>query len=114
MLHGFDAALDFIERIGLLRIHKRIKQLGDQLRAGLAKVPGLTIRSSTHPDLCAGITTWAIQGAEHRPLANRLWDLTRVRVRAVGNEGLRQSLHIYCTRDDVERSLEGIRKLAGA
>jgi isopenicillin-N epimerase len=114
MLHGFDAALDFIERIGLARIHKRIKDLGDHLRAGLATIPGVEIHSSTHPEMCAGITTWSIKGVESRPLANQLWDLTRVRLRAVGQEGLRQSVHIYCTKEDLDRSLKGTRQLAGA
>ena len=32
----------------------------------------------------------------------------------IGNEGLRQSLHIYCTLEDLERSLAGAHKLTGA
>ena len=114
LLHGFDAALDFIERIGLQRIQQRIRQLGEHLRAGLQKIPGIEIHSSTHPELCAGVTTWGVKGADNRPLANRLWELSKVRVRAIGQEGLRQSVHVYCTLEDLDRSLLGTRKLAGA
>ena len=108
---GFEASLDFLERIGNETIHKRIKQLGDRLRTGLGKIHGVTILSSTHPELCAGITTYSVEGQAHRAVSDELWERDRIMPRAIGM-GIRQSLHIYNTFDDVDRTLARVAEIA--
>jgi len=110
---GFEAVLDFLERIGLDVIHRRIKELGDRLRAGLQEIPGVTIKSSVHPDMCAGTTTYQVAGYTDEQVANALWKNDRIMPRPVG-PGVRQSFHIYNLLDDVDRTLARIRKLADA
>ena len=105
------ARRDFLERIGTDTIHTRIKQLGNRLRAGLGKIRGVKILSSTHPELCAGITTYSVDGHAHRAVSDELWERDRIMPRAVGM-GIRQSLHIYNTFDDVDRTLARIGEIA--
>jgi selenocysteine lyase/cysteine desulfurase len=105
---GFEAALDFLESIGHAAVHARIRQLGDALRAGLASTPGVKIVSPTRPELCAGMVTWKLEGHEHKQVAEELWQKDKIMPRAIG-PGVRTSLHVYVTLDDVERLLRRLR-----
>ncbi len=95
LLAGLNAALDFYEAIGEERWLGRIKQLGDYLRAGLQQLDKVTIVSSTHPDMAAGITTYKVAGLSGPELQKRLWDEERLQPRSVGKELLRQILCRY-------------------
>jgi selenocysteine lyase/cysteine desulfurase len=107
---GFEAALDFLERIGIATIHSRIKALGDRLRAGLARIDGVTVQSSTHAELCAGITNYKVPGWQAQDAVEHLYSTDRIMPRAVA-DGIRQSLHIYTTFEDVDRTLARIEKM---
>ena len=54
LLKGLEAALDFYFMIGPDRIIRRIKTLGDRLRAGLQSIPEVEIFSSVHPEYVRG------------------------------------------------------------
>jgi selenocysteine lyase/cysteine desulfurase len=110
---GFEAALDFLERIGMDTIHARIKALGDRLRQGLSEIDGVTILSSVHPRMCAGMTTYAIRGWDPKRANQHLWENDKIMPRAIKN-GLRQSLHIYTAFADVDRTIARVRKMAAA
>ena len=110
---GFEAVLDFLGRVGLEVIQARIKELGDRLRAGLREIPGVTIKSSIHPDMCAGTTTYEVAGYTNEQVAYTLWKKDRIMPRPLG-PGVRQSFHIYNLHDDVDRTLARIRKLVAA
>lgn len=107
---GFEAALDFLERIGFEKIHLRIKSLGDRLRTGLREIDGIKIISSVHPEMCAGMTNYEIRGWEPAKANLHLFDTEKVMPRVAG-PGLRQSLHIYNSFDHVDRTLARLRKM---
>ena len=115
LIRGLEAALDFFDRIGMARIERRIRFLGERLRKGLAQIPGARVSSSVHPDLVCGITTWRIEGMTSRALMDELWRRRRIRVRAVSEVwGARTSTHIYVSPADVDSILEVARELAKA
>src|SRR5262245_29114511 len=70
---GLDEAVDLHFRVGPERWFARIRQLGDHLRTKLAGVPGATIASSTHPELCAGMTTWKLEGHPPYAMVDAIW-----------------------------------------
>ena len=111
LLAGLNAALDFYEAIGGERWLGRIKQLGDYLRAGLQKLDKVTIVSSTHPDMAAGITTYKVAGLSGPELQKRLWDEERLQPRSVGQELLRHSVHIYNNEEEIERTFKVIKNI---
>jgi selenocysteine lyase/cysteine desulfurase len=43
---------------------------------------------------------------------DELWSRAKVRVRAIGETGVRQCCHIYTLRADVDRTLEIVRQIA--
>ena len=113
LLLGLSAAVDFFERVGPDRWFRRIRELGDFLRKGLQEIPGVTIASSVHPKMCAGITTWKLAGIPAARLQDVFWERARLRPRAVGDEwGIRTSTMIYNDEREIGKLLEITRSLA--
>lgn len=111
LLVGLDAAVDFYNTIGEDKWLLRVKELGDFLRAGLLELDTVTISSSTHPEMCAGITTYAVDGITGPALQKRLWEEKRLQPRSVGEELLRHSVHIYNNESEIDQALEVIRSI---
>lgn len=108
---GLNAAVDFYNTIGPDRWLNRIKQLGDHLRAGLKDISKVTIHSSTHPKMSAGLTTYNVAGISGPDLQKRMWQKARLQPRSVGEELVRHSVHIYNSMEEVDRALEVIAKV---
>jgi isopenicillin-N epimerase len=111
VLAGLDASIDFFNSIGKEKWLARIKYLGDYLRAGLKELDNVTIGSSTHPEMCAGITTYRVEGLTGPELQKTLWQQERLQPRSVGQEWLRHSVHIYNNEDEIDRTFKVIRSI---
>jgi selenocysteine lyase/cysteine desulfurase len=111
LLAGLDAALDFHNGIGPENIHQRIKYLGDSLRDGLRRIPGVTIHTSNNPAMCAGISVFGVDGVTAAQLQDEFWNRGRLRPRASGI-GVRLSTHIFNSPQEVEKTLGIVRSLA--
>jgi len=113
LLVGLERAIDFHVALGPARVEERIVGLADGLRAGLAAVPGVFIRSPLHPELRSATTIWGLDGVPGATLQDELWARAKVRVRRNG-DGVRQCCHVYNSETGVERTLEVARELAGS
>jgi selenocysteine lyase/cysteine desulfurase len=111
ILAGLDASIDFYNAIGEEKWLMRIKFLGDYLREGLKKLDNVTIVSSTHPEMSAGLTTYFVAGLTGPELQKKLWQEERLQPRSVGKELLRHSVHIYNNEDEIDRTFKVIRAL---
>ncbi|MDW7760590.1 MAG: aminotransferase class V-fold PLP-dependent enzyme [Acidobacteriota bacterium] len=112
LLFGCEAALEFHFRIGPERIHTRIRELGDMLRAGLSAVPGVRVLTPLHPAMAAGITVYAVEGWTGERIQDELWARARIRPRFQSDGiSIRQSTHIYNSPEDIERTLEILQGL---
>ncbi|MEQ8905728.1 aminotransferase class V-fold PLP-dependent enzyme [Ekhidna sp.] len=112
LIAGYDAAVDFYNTIGEDRWVRRIKELGDHLRAGLKEMEHVTIHSSIHPDMCAGITTYSVEGLTGPELQKTLWEKEKLQPRSVGKELLRHSVHIYNSKEEIDKALKVVSDLA--
>jgi len=108
---GLEAALDFYDTIGEDRWVARIKELGDYLRSGLDEIEKVTIYSSTNPEMCAGITTYSVEGFSGPELQKVLWEREKLQPRSVGTDLLRHSVHIYNSKEEIDRTLGVIKTL---
>ena len=109
---GYDAAVDFFNTIGQDRWIGRIKELGIYLRNGLKELPNVTIHSSTNEELAAGITTYSVAGISGPDLQRTMWEKERLQPRSVGSDVIRHSVHIYNSKEEIDRALgviEGLR-----
>lgn len=114
LLKGLEAAIEFNQKIGQYRISQRIIGMARQLRQGLQRIQGVTIRSPVHPELSAAMTTYRIDKLPASRLMDELWNRRRIRVRAVGDSvGVRHSVHLYNFPGEIDATLEVVRDLAG-
>jgi len=111
VLAGLNASIDFFNAIGREKWLNRVKYLGDYLRTGLKNLDNVTIGSSTHPEMCAGITTYKVDGLTGPELQKLLWQKEKLQPRSVGREWLRHSVHIYNNEDEIDRTLKVIKAL---
>lgn len=102
---GYDAAVDFFNTIGSEFWIGRIKELGMYLRNGLKEIPKVRIQSSTNELLAAGITTYEVEGYSGPDVQRIMWDRERLQPRSVGSELVRHSVHIYNSKEEIDRAL---------
>jgi selenocysteine lyase/cysteine desulfurase len=112
MMMGLDAALDFHFEIGPERIQKRVKYLGDHLRAGLRGIPKVKIFSPDDEAMCAGITVYGVEGITGQRLQDEMWTRGRLRPRSSGATGVRHCTHIFNSPAEIDRALAIVRTLA--
>ncbi len=110
---GVDAAIDFIESIGMQNIHNRIKALGkytqDQLLALGDKVELIT--PTEERSRCA-VNGFRIKGVEYTKFYNTCSE-NKIRIRSVAENGLnslRVSTHIYNNKDEIDQLVELVKK----
>lgn len=115
LLAGFQAAVDFNAVIGQDRIWARGRELAERLYAGLARIPGVDLKSPTDPELRAPMIAFTVAGWPTDELIRALWDRGPVRVRHVAEydyHWVRLSTHIYTSPAEVDRVLAIVEDLA--
>lgn len=112
LMAGYDAAVDFYNTVGEDRWISRVKELGDHLRAGLKQMKHVAIHSSIHNEMCAGITTYSVKGFTGPELQKIMWERERLQPRSVGDDLIRHSVHIYNSKDEIDKALKVISELA--
>ncbi len=114
LLKGYEAAVDFHQRIGPDKVERRIMGLAERLRTGLRTMPAVTIHSPSHAELLSATTVWSLRGYRAGELMDALWERAKIRCRAMGDPwGVRQGCHIYNSPEEVDRTLATARQLAG-
>jgi len=114
MYTGFRAALAFNRELGVDRIARWNHAMATQLIAGLSEIPNVRIHSSSHPDMYGGAITFGLENKTADELQDALWE-GRIRVRAQRNaQRVRLCAHLYVNPDDIDRSLDIVRRLERA
>lgn len=104
-LHGLRASMEFANRIGMERIERRHRQLGDYMLAEMTKRGA---ESWTSPDaaLRCAITTVNVPPIKRAELENWLWKQHKIRIRGGEPSKLRLSTPYYVRKKDIDRFLE--------
>jgi selenocysteine lyase/cysteine desulfurase len=95
---GLAEAVRWQEEIGRERIAARGRQMAEQVRAGLARLPGVTILTPAAPGLSAAMITFRTTRVPQDKLFERLLKEHAMRCRPVTEEKLnavRVSLHVF-------------------
>jgi selenocysteine lyase/cysteine desulfurase len=112
LLKGYEAAIDFHQRIGPARVEQRIMALADRLRAGLREIPQVRINSPQHAELLSATTVWGLEAVPAPRLMDELWSRSKIRCRSMGDPwGVRQGCHIYNSPEEVDRTLATVRQM---
>ncbi|MFI5263290.1 MAG: hypothetical protein ACHQM6_02105, partial [Candidatus Kapaibacterium sp.] len=109
---GFQAAIEWQEKIGFAKIEARILELTTQLREGLAPLAPGKFDMLTPPHMMSGVTTIKLKNSKrYIDFAHDLENKYKIRTRIVPENGLeasRFSVHVY-TSKNVDVFLKGMR-----
>ena len=114
LYRGVDAAIDFIENIGVQNIHDRIKMLGGYTQQKLLEFGDkVELITPTEEQSRCAVNGFRIKGMEFIKF-NTLASENKIRIRSVAENGLnslRVSTHIYNTKSEIDKLMELIKKV---
>ena len=116
-LVALDAAMDFIQLIGIASIEARVRTLTTELKDGLSKIPRVRVKTNIEPELSGGVIKIAIGDGSPKPYYDALWHKYRLSTAMTpsgDSSGIRISAHIYNTREEVGRLIDAVRSVAAA
>jgi isopenicillin-N epimerase len=109
---ALEAALDFIELIGMERVEARMRALAARAMRELREIPGLELMTSPDPALSGGIVRFRPPGTPTKQVYDALWKRHRVAAAMTGSgdsEGLRFSPHIYNSPEEIGLAVAALR-----
>ena len=109
---ALDEAFTFHQAIGKARVTRRIYELNQQMKQGLAKMPHVTLHTPMSQDLSAGIVCFEVAGMTPRQVIERLRHrkiIGSVTPYATRYARLAPSLHT--SMEDIEQTLKEILML---
>jgi len=109
-LMALGEAIDFHNRLGKKRIQQHTLALGDALKKGLMKIPGVHMYSPTARELSCAVVTFRPGGAEISKINNWLYDRHKIACATRGGDtpGLRISPHIYNSFEQVDKVVAAV------
>jgi selenocysteine lyase/cysteine desulfurase len=111
---GLGVAVDFQNLLGPERRQARIFELKKYLRSRIGDDPTLAIKTPASDELSAGITTIEVVGHDVKEVATALAERYRIDCRPMsthGLNGLRISLSVFNSKDQVDTLVGELRKL---
>ena len=115
-LVAVEAALDFIDLIGMSHIEARLRALVTRAKQQLAQVPGIDLKTSVDPGVSGGVIKFNIRKVEPKQAYDLLYARHRIAIANTGSgdaKGLRVSPHAYNTMEEMDRVVAAARELAG-
>ena len=110
---GFVTAIKLLQDIGLEEVEAHCDALADQLRQGVAAIPGCGVTGPISGDATCGLTAVTVENWEPRQLVDALWQRWRIAVRAINfPPAIRFSTAPFNTAEEVDQALEALRTLA--
>lgn len=112
---AFDAAVDFMQALGIGKVAARSLALAERAKRQLAGMPAVQMKSAMAPELSGPLVKFSIRNVPTRRAYDTLWDKHRIALAmtAAGEaEGLRCSPHVYNTFEDIDRFVAAVRTLA--
>jgi selenocysteine lyase/cysteine desulfurase len=115
---GLGKALEMWEEIGWDRVFAQIEASTDRLKTALLTVPELVLQTPLPYARSSGIVTFHLPGRASRQIVTSLLENDRVLTSptdTVGElpEGVRASVHVFNTDEELDRLVAGLRRLLG-
>ncbi len=112
---ALGTALDFLNRIGIGNIEKRLRMLSDYLRQALLSVPRLRLLTGQGHDISSpGSTIFEFEGINAARWRGPMEAESFLHVDdhdRDGHQGLRISTHYYVTTDEIDRCVDKLREM---
>ena len=108
---GLGASIEFLLGIGMTNIWRRVHAMGAALADGLSDL-GVEVLSPPHPDEHSAMITFRLKNIGREKLQGFLAEKHNLRTRGIyegGLDGIRISLHLYNSFEDVEKVIEAVQ-----
>jgi cysteine desulfurase/selenocysteine lyase len=114
LFYGLEASMQFLQAIGMEKIHAHNRGLAEKFYEGLKEIPAVEILSPAEEAFRSCLITFKLKHKGNQETANYLTGEKRIRVRVVNEAklgGVRASFHVYNQEFEVERLLSEIRMM---
>ena len=112
---GMAKGIEFVSSFGLDAVSTRVQALTAQLKAAIAEIPGVSLRSPEDPSVSTGIVTFSVAGLAGDELNRRMWEGWRILGRpALRQTAMRVSVAFFTTEDEIGAVVDALSALAGA
>jgi L-cysteine/cystine lyase len=114
LLAGLNAAIDFIQAVGLESIRDRAVDLARYATGRLRAVEGVEMVSVSEPSaLDSGIVSFALPGISPAMLTAHLWESRRIVARTVPDAACtRLCFHAFNTEAEIDAAIEAVAEAA--
>lgn len=110
-----SAALDFLEELGLERIHERMAQLASYARVAIRDHVGLSLATPEAAPLRGALTAFRLpDGVNPEALRNALWERYRIEAPIIERPDrllIRVSTHFYNTTEEIDALAKALPEL---
>lgn len=111
---GFKEAIRFVQNElgGVPKIERTTRDLASRMKTKLSSVPNLTLHSPLEGPEATSLVTFSIEGKTAGDIVGELWNQKRIVCRAIQPlNGVRLSLHIFNTEEDINQTVAAISSL---
>jgi selenocysteine lyase/cysteine desulfurase len=115
-LVAVEAALDFLQLVGMPQVEARMRALAQRALRQLAETPGVLLKTSVEPALSAGVVKFEIRKMAPKAAYDLLWKRHGMAISQTASgdsKGLRFSPHIYNSMEEMDRAVAAVREIAG-
>lgn len=112
---AFEAAVDFIQLIGMQTVEARLQQLMTHLKKKLADNSAVDLKTAMDWSVSGGVVKFTLKGTNTDKLYDVLYSKYRIASAHTSSgetEGIRYSPHMYNTMDEMEQAAEVLKQAA--
>ena len=111
---ALEAAVDFLQMIGVKNIEARMRALAQKAHTELSKLSDVQLKTSSQPELSAGVIKFRVGKVSTKQAYDTLWKKNRMAIAMTpsgDSEGLRFSPHIYNSFEEIDRAVAAVKAL---
>jgi selenocysteine lyase/cysteine desulfurase len=111
---ALEAAIDFLQMVGIRNIETRVQALTNRAKVELAKLPNVRLKTNLEAGLSGGVVKFRVTNMPTKAAYDTLWEKHRLAIAitpAGDSEGLRFSPHIYNSFEDIDRAVAAVKAL---
>ena len=112
---AFEAAVDFLNLIGMKNVEARARALASQVKKQLGRIPNLQLKTNMEPELSAGVVKFKLTRTGTKQAYDTLYEKHHIALAMTASgdsEGLRFSPHIYNEPEEMDRAAAAVAELA--
>jgi len=111
---AFEAAVDFINLIGMKNVEARARALATHVKKQIAQIPSVQLKTNLEPELSGGVVKFRLRATATKQAYDTLFEKHRLALAMTPSgdaEGIRFSPHVYNDLEELDRAVAAVREL---